>query len=128
MPVPADNALMVAGALLIGGVIVSRVAEQLRLPRLTGHMLAGIALGALGLVSNETRITLLEIERIVACAIAFFVGSLIGWRDLRVNARTVRLLVPCALLTVITAACFAGAVVARRNLGVQVLWSVRRWR
>lgn len=95
--------MIAIGALLLGGVLAARVAERLRLPRLTGHMLCGIVLGAtlLGSLQPETTARLHDVERLVACVIAFCVGSLLSFRDVRACARTISWVVPCAIVMVV---------------------------
>ena len=51
---PPANAMLLFGLLLLAGFAGGELAKRLRLPRITGYVLAGLALGASGLRLVDT--------------------------------------------------------------------------
>jgi Kef-type K+ transport system membrane component KefB len=80
------------GFLLLCAFFAGRVAAQLRLPRLTGYLLAGIAVGpfALDLVTSEMASSLRVVNGVATCILGLTAGSELNLERVRPIARSLR--------------------------------------
>jgi len=79
------------GILLMGSYFMGRLAEKLRLPAITGFILAGLLLGpsCIGLVHEDLDETLSSITEIALALIAMVIGSEFSLKKLRKIGRSV---------------------------------------
>lgn len=79
------------GILLTGSYFMGRFAERMKLPAITGFILAGLLLGPsfLGFVHGDLDRTLASITEIALAVIAFVIGSEFSLRKLRAIGRSV---------------------------------------
>ncbi len=79
------------GILLMGSYFMGRLAEKVRLPAITGFILAGLLLGpsCIGLVHQDLDETLATITEIALALIALVIGSEFSLRKLRAIGRPV---------------------------------------
>ena len=79
------------GILLMGSYFMGRLAEKLRLPAITGFILAGLLLGpsCIGLVHGDLDETLATITEIALALIALVIGSEFSLKKLRAIGRSV---------------------------------------
>ena len=103
--------LILVGMLLIIGALAGRTAEALRLPRLTGYLLIGVALSPsiwqmLGhadlFITKDQRLTLTPVNDLAIGVIALMAGSEIEASWLRQRLRAILSVVGCELLIVPT--------------------------
>lgn len=103
--------LILIGMLLIIGALAGRTAEALRLPRLTGYLLIGVALSPsvwqmLGhadlFITKDQRLTLTPVNDLAIGVIALMAGSEIEASWLRQRLRAILAVVGCELLIVPT--------------------------
>ena len=86
----AVNMLLLPGLVLIIGVFAGRLAVHCRLPRLTGYLLSGVALGPLtGVVSLQHASDLTLINELAIGVIALMAGAEIRLAWLRARARSI---------------------------------------
>ncbi|MDX2094084.1 MAG: cation:proton antiporter [Kofleriaceae bacterium] len=80
------------GFLLLCAYFAARVAAQLRLPRLTGYLLAGIVVGpyALDLVSSEMTSSLRVVNGVATCILGLTAGSELNLKRVRPIAQALR--------------------------------------
>lgn len=80
-----DSPILVVGAVLFLGVASGRLIEFVRLPPITGYIIAGLVLGphALGLISKPMLETLNVFTTVSLSAIAFSIGSEFDFPKLR---------------------------------------------
>jgi Kef-type K+ transport system membrane component KefB len=82
--------LIVLGLLLISGILAGRVAARLRLPALTGHLVAGVAFGAVNSSWITSSSELLSIIRqAVGSVLLVWIGSQLNLERLRLRTRVV---------------------------------------
>ncbi len=79
------------GILLMGSFFMGRLAEKIRLPAITGFILAGLLLGPsmIGLVHRDLDATLASITEIALALIAMVIGSEFSLKKLRTIGRPV---------------------------------------
>ncbi|MEN8208062.1 MAG: cation:proton antiporter, partial [Candidatus Fermentibacteria bacterium] len=79
------------GILLMGSYFMGRLAEKVRLPAITGFILAGLLLGPsfIGLVHQDLDETLAAITEIALALIALVIGSEFSLRKLKTIGRPV---------------------------------------
>lgn len=70
-----SGALLLVGVLLLGAVVGGRIAQALRLPALTGHLAAGLFVGAeySSLMQSSTEL-LVVVRQVASAALLFWVG------------------------------------------------------
>ena len=78
------------GILLVGSYFMGRLAEKVRLPAITGFILAGLLLGpsCIGLVHEDLDETLASITEIALALIALVIGSEFSLKKLRTISRS----------------------------------------
>ncbi len=79
------NPMLVLGLLLLAGFIGERTIHRIRLPAVTGYLVAGLLVGphVLGLLSRETVSAFSVINGFALALIAFTIGKEFEWRYLR---------------------------------------------
>lgn len=111
---PAAVPLILVGMVLVIGVLAGRTAEALRLPRLTGYLLAGVALSpslwqVLGFpdlfITDAQRKTLVPVNDLAVGVIALMAGSEIEAAWLRRRLAAILAVVGAEVLLVPTALC-----------------------
>ncbi len=77
--------LVSLGLLLLGGILAGDLAERFKLPRVTGYLLIGMALGpsVLGAVPTEDVVQLRLFEEVALGLIALTAGGEFSWRVIR---------------------------------------------
>jgi Kef-type K+ transport system membrane component KefB len=90
-PSYGSQALLAFGFLILAAYAAGEIAVGLRLPKLVGYMLAGVAFGpsALGTVSARALADLEPVSSLAIALIAFLAGSELRWKELRERGRTI---------------------------------------
>ena len=103
-PLTSASPLLILAVILITGVAFGNVARALRLPGITGQILAGVLIGSAGLnVFEEDRIAALRpLTTFALGLVAVTVGAHLNFRRLRNAARRLSWLVICEALFVPT--------------------------
>ena len=119
------------GFLLLAGTLTSELLEPLRLPHLTGYLLAGIAAGphVLRLVDEHTVKTLSPINMLSLALIALAGGAELDFAAMRKGARGLAwaTVVQCLLVLVVVGGCFIAVrplIPFTRGLGIGSLIGV----
>ena len=87
----AGDAIFVAGVLIIGSYLSGELIRRARVPRITGYLLFGIAAGpwVLGLASREAMDSLVHIDELALCVIAFSAGGELKLREIRARLKAI---------------------------------------
>ena len=90
--VGAGGTELAFGFLLLGAYFTARVVTQLRLPKLTGYLLAGVIAGpfVLDLVTREMAGSLRIVNGVATCILGLTAGSELNLKRVRPVARTLR--------------------------------------
>lgn len=110
MSLAAGGPLLALGVVLLAGLVAGTLARRLRLPTLTGYIVAGIAIGAQGadlLPEGSLRAVEGPINDLAIAAVLLFLGGRIRLDEMRRSARP--LLMLSATEAVITFCAVAGA-------------------
>lgn len=88
------------GFLLLAAYFTARVVSQLRLPRLTGYLLAGVLAGpfVLDLVTTEMAGSLRVVNGVATCILGLTAGSELNLKRVRPVARTLRWVTVCSVI------------------------------
>jgi len=111
---PGSTTLLIFGFLVLAAYTSGELATLVRLPKITGYLLAGLLFGpaVMGIVSSESVIELEAVSRLAVAIIAFMAGAELRWGELKERARTI--------LTLLTSEMILSF------LGIMfVLWSLR---
>ncbi len=111
---PGSTTLLIFGFLVLAAYTSGELATLVRLPKITGYLVAGLLFGpaVMGIVASESVVELEPVSRLAVAIIAFMAGAELRWGELKERARTI--------LTILTAEMvlsFVGIVV--------LLWSLR---
>jgi Kef-type K+ transport system membrane component KefB len=95
-----QGVLLAFGYLLLTAYFAAKVASRIGLPKLTGYLLAGIAVGpqVLGLVDQQTVDNLKVVNGVAVCMIALTAGSELNLEQVRPVARILRRIVLFAIM------------------------------
>ena len=77
------NPLIVVGFLLLAGHGISVLTRRIRLPEITGYILAGLIFGLLRVVNHENAEGLSVISEVALALIALTIGGEFSWRKMR---------------------------------------------
>lgn len=119
------NELSSVGLILLLALLAGHVVKLLRVPEVTGHLLAGVALGpsVLGWISGQNLSALEILSEVALGLILFSIGTVFELEQFEKNARTLLRVAACE--TVCTAALVTGALLfAGQEWRVAVLLGV----
>ncbi|MCI6907799.1 MAG: cation:proton antiporter [Clostridiaceae bacterium] len=109
---PQARAILCMAIMLIAGFLVTRLTKKLRLPNVTGYLLAGMILGpyCLGVLSQSAIDAMSFLTDIAPALIAFGVGKYLKVSKLRDNFRRVLVITLCEALcaAVVVTFCMMG--------------------
>ncbi|CAN5739072.1 cation:proton antiporter [soil metagenome] len=88
------------GFLLLAAYFTARLVNQLKLPRLTGYLLAGVLAGpfVLDLVTREMASSLRIVNGVATCILGLTAGSELNLKRIRPVARTLRWVTVCSVI------------------------------
>lgn len=113
---PAARATQVAGLVILAGHVTGHLVVRLRLPRITGYLIVGLALGphAAGLMQAEAMADLGFLNKLAVAFIALAAGAELRLHELRERFRVIGLVLLVQTVIVVTAV--ALVVLAVRSL------------
>ncbi len=81
----APQSLLTFGFLILGAYSVGELANQFRLPKIVGYLLAGLLFGpsVLRIVSETTIVALSPVSDLAVALIAFLAGAELRWKEVR---------------------------------------------
>ncbi len=88
---PGSTTLLIFGFLVLAAYTSGELATLVRLPKITGYLVAGLLFGpaVMGTVSAESVAELEPVSRLAVALIAFMAGAELNWGELKDRARTV---------------------------------------
>ncbi len=104
----SEHIIFSVGLLLVGGYIFGKLFEKLKLPTITGYIVAGIIVGASGLqlIHEENFESLNIISEITLSFIAVIIGSEFSISKLKIYGNKIIILTIAQLLLTFTLVCF----------------------
>lgn len=102
---PASRATLVAGLVLLGGYVAGHLVGHLGLPRISGYLLLGLAMGphAAGLIDSSTIADLAFLKKLAVAFIALAAGAELRLDELRQRLRVIALLLATQTVVVVGA-------------------------
>ena len=88
---PGSTALLIFGFLVLAAYTSGELATLVRLPKITGYLVAGLLFGpaVMGIVTTESVTELEPVSRLAVAIIAFLAGAELRWGELKDRARTI---------------------------------------
>lgn len=123
---PTARVVLVLSAMMLSGFLVTRITKKLRLPHVTGYLLAGVAIGpyALNFVSKASLSDMDFLTDVALAFIAFGVGRYFRLSALEKNGKKVLLLTLTETLATFSLMTLTMALLFRLPLAVAVLLGV----
>ena len=88
---PGSTTLLIFGFLVLAAYTSGELATLVRLPKITGYLVAGLLFGpaVMGIVSSASVSELQPVSRLAVALIAFMAGAELNWGELKERARTI---------------------------------------
>lgn len=88
---PGSTTLLIFGFLVLAAYTSGELATLIRLPKITGYLVAGLLFGpaVMGIVTNASIAELEPVSRLAVAIIAFLAGAELRWGELKERARTI---------------------------------------
>jgi Kef-type K+ transport system membrane component KefB len=88
---PGSTTLLIFGFLVLAAYTSGELATLVRLPKITGYLVAGLLFGpaVMGIVSSASVTELEPVSRLAVALIAFMAGAELRWGELKDRARTI---------------------------------------
>ncbi|HEU4586949.1 MAG TPA: cation:proton antiporter, partial [Gemmatimonadaceae bacterium] len=88
---PGSTTLLIFGFLVLAAYTSGELATLVRLPKITGYLVAGLLFGpaVMGIVSSASVTELEPVSRLAVALIAFMAGAELNWGELKSRARTI---------------------------------------
>jgi Kef-type K+ transport system membrane component KefB len=88
---PGSTTLLIFGFLVLAAYTSGELATLVRLPKITGYLVAGLLFGpaVMGIVSSASVTELEPVSRLAVALIAFMAGAELNWGELKDRARTI---------------------------------------
>ena len=97
---PGSTTLLIFGFLVLAAYTSGELATLVRLPKITGYLVAGLLFGpaVMGIVSSASVTELEPVSRLAVALIAFMAGAELNWGELKDRARTILTLLSCEMI------------------------------
>ncbi|HEY9449699.1 MAG TPA: cation:proton antiporter [Gemmatimonadaceae bacterium] len=88
---PGSTTLLIFGFLVLAAYTSGELAAQIKLPKITGYLVAGLLFGpeVMGIVTSASVEELEPVSRLAVAIIAFLAGAELRWGELKERGRTI---------------------------------------
>lgn len=97
---PGSTTLLIFGFLVLAAYTLGELAVLVRLPKITGYLIAGLLFGpaSMGIVTSASVRELEPVSRLAVAIIAFMAGAELRWGELKERGRTILTLLSAELI------------------------------